>query len=268
MEREVYGKFKASLRAAGALYAIFEKDVMGKSDLIMYEVLNTTVTRPNDPAAKFSPHITNEYFKVSQSLPTRFLSEQPIPVYKTSHIPCDQAELDQHMAELHCNSDCPLVARMFGHRCEKSDCQLNPAQHLEAITLQEENDISLMSSDDTIVNSSTLPNNTTVGVLETTWMLRTGSIPPPYSRLDSRRRAVQVAHVNPDYLLGGVRGITATPPPHLPPPPAHSPPPPPRKAALRPTVISRASEPLPELIPIPAGARAAPHPPSCALHIP
>ena len=46
----------------------------------------------------------------------------------------------------------------------------------------------------------TSTNSRAVGRLETSWTLRTGSTPPPFSRTDSRRRPTQAVYIDPEKL--------------------------------------------------------------------
>ena len=177
MEREVYGRYVSSLRTQGKLYAVFSKDVIGDQTLVMYEVEDSDLVILKD---------RGDYsFKRARSLPLRIKSD-PIPVYRTSHMPTDRADLELYLTESNCDEEtCPLEVTTAGEVIQ-TNCPWEPPRRVE-----------------TMGAASTFPWHTPespVGVLETSWSRRTTATPPPYSRIDNRRRPTSVAYINPERL--------------------------------------------------------------------
>ena len=180
MEQEVCGTYVSSIRTKGKLFAVFSKELIGDNTLTMYEVEDAADRQPSEYG-----------FKRARSLPT--LKDDPIPVYKTNNIPWDKSDIERFLTEGRCDDDCTLQDANLqvsseGEITKVEACEWEPARQLE-----------VLGSASAISQPWHIPE-TPVGVLETSWTFRTAMTPPPYTRLDNRRRSTAVAYLNPANL--------------------------------------------------------------------
>ena len=164
MQADIFGRYITCLRTNGRNYAIFDKDyVGGGSTLVMYEVEEQSFARRNQYG-----------FPQPCPLPG-LLSQDAIPVYRASYAPAGQEELELLLADK-------------SPACHDPQCQWHPARVASILELKEEPEV------EEVQPPWELPSPAK-GYLETSWTLRTASTPPPYVRMDNRRRPTSAAYI-------------------------------------------------------------------------
>ena len=186
MEVEIDGRYITCLEADGDRFAIFSKELRGRSRLVMFTVLLY------HPLKRVPPHI----------MPIDI--HRMIPVYTASHCPQTQQELVDMLADK--------------YNCREPNCPWHPARTISFLEQSDEPEIME-------ITAPYQPPHPIKGYMEKSWSLKTGSTPPPYVTLDSRRRPAQVAHIIPEDL-------PVSPPAYIP------------QAPFRPTAASPVNIPL------------------------
>ena len=150
------GRYLTCLTSAGKDYAIFSE---GNGSLTMYEI------EQDD---------SNPYgFPTPCPVPAR-LKQDSIPVYRASR-------------EIHGQEDLERLLASQSPACEDPLCQYHPARSMSLLEVKEE-----------VLELPSPPwqhPSTVKGYMETSWTMRTADTPPPYVRIDNRRKPQTAAYV-------------------------------------------------------------------------
>ena len=227
MEQEVGGRYITKLvtntDGTRRVYAIFAKDIMGTITYVMYEVdspedrefqfdiagLSWRAARANSLTRPVSRTTPPAYIVPGvRSLPRSNVInlDEEIIGFRTSFIP--EPDMINVMAQRNWGEDLPTIPELSW----VSDVQTDDT----VLFMPPENPITegpyrmvrrnpvlvepLLAENITVPEPPFQPEPDVVGYLRTTWTASTNTTPPPYVRMDARRRPNRVAHIEPDNL--------------------------------------------------------------------
>ena len=160
MEAELNARYVTCLECDVGDFALFYID--HSQNFVMYQT---------DPPRPFT--------KYASTSPIPINTSNMIPVYLTNHSPQTKEELAKVLDNK--------------HYCLEESCGWHPPRSVSLLEQVDEPEIQE-------ITPPFEPMLVVKGYMETCWSYRTCSTPPPYVKLDDRRRATHLAYINPDDL--------------------------------------------------------------------
>ena len=201
IEAEVCGQFITNVETnedgMRRKFAIFSKDVLNREILVMYEIDSPEdLEYQKDAYGLPLPSRTRSSLPAyvvprTKSLPLKQnLAKREIGVYRTAEMP---TSFNHTLREL-CSTDVNNTSQSWSH----SPCPHSPPTKRSKLRI-------IQPATTPIKEEPSSPNTfqpptPTIGFIETSWSLRTTSTPPPYPRMDNRRRPRDVAYVDEQLL--------------------------------------------------------------------